>query len=548
MDIWNIFGVIGGLAIFLNGMIFMNENILRAAGRKLREILLSLTGGRIRGFLTGLGLTCIIQSSSATTVMEVGLVGAGLLTFYQSLAVTLGAELGTTITAQLVAFRITKYALLICAIGFFSSLVSKTRKGKSTARAILGFGLLFLGLDIMSKSLYPLRKYEVFLNLMSTIEAPIIGILFGLFFTCIIQSSSATSGIVTSMAMTGTLTFSQAVPINLGASIGTSITAFLASLPLNRDAKRTAYAHTIFQTIGVIIVVIAMLIPFGEDNLWFNFVRYITKTILRTDDVAKQVAMAHTLMPLVKGIILLPILYSIGKLLYKIYPSREIDKPFGPMYISDTLITTPTLALEQAKKEIVRTAQIVNEMFSNSIVAFEKKDAKLSEQISLMDIKVDILRNAIVPFLTKVAQQDLSEEESNREVAHLYIINELEAVGDIIDKNIMPLARKMISAHLNFSSEGWDDIYAFHQKVKQNFDDVIQALMNNDVILARKVADMKPEIGRYESELRMRHIQRLHRGQIESMDTSAIHFDLIDQYKRINSHIASIGYILLGQL
>ena len=240
MTIWNYFGLIGGLAVFLYGMLLMNKYLTAIAGNRLSKIMLNLTKGKVRGYLTGLGVTIFNQSSSATTVLEAALVGAGLRTFQQSLAVTLGAELGSTFLGQLVAFpSITRLSTVIIAAGFFSSFLTKTRRQKSVARTILGFGLLFLGMDMMSSSLEPLRSFQPFLDRMARINRPILGIIVGLLFTMIVQSSGATSGLTIAMAMSGTITLAQAVPINMGAAIGTCITAVLGSLALNREAKRT---------------------------------------------------------------------------------------------------------------------------------------------------------------------------------------------------------------------------------------------------------------------------------------------------------------------
>ncbi|MDI6641425.1 MAG: Na/Pi cotransporter family protein [Elusimicrobiota bacterium] len=544
------FGVIGGLAVFLYGMLVMNENITRSAGQKLRQFLLSLTGSKIRGYLTGLGITIFNQSSSATTVLEAAFVGAGLMTFTQSLAVTLGAAVGSTITAQLVAFRITKYALLITAAGFFSSFLCKTQKAKSVSGTILGFGLLFLGMDIMSKMLEPLKHYEPFLKIMCTVEKPILGILFGLVFTAIIQSSGATSGITVAMALSGTITLTQAVPINLGASIGTCITAILGSLTLNREAKRTAYIHAVFQTIGVLVVLVFISIPFKESNFWIYFVKWFTKTFAGTDDLPRQIAMAHTLMPLLNTPIILLTLPVVLNLFNKIYPSKEEEKPFGPIYISETLLDTPAIALAQAKKEIARQGEIVYRMLANAIECFNKSERSLAlcENVSLLDIKVDKLRNAITEYLRKVSQRNLTEEESKQEIRSLYVVNDFEAIGDVIDKNIIPIARKTVELNLMFSKEGWEEICSLHNCIIKNLSDVLEIFNKNDIVQAEKIALTKPEIGKYESELRMHHIQRLHKGLPESVETSAMHLDLIDQYKRINSHIVSIAYAVMGQL
>ncbi len=550
MIVWLLIGLTGGLAIFLYGMFVMNENITESAGKKFRQILLSLTGNKIKGFLTGLGITAINQSSSATTVMEVGFVGAGLMTFYQTIAVTMGAELGSTVTAQLVSFKITKYALIFVAVGFFVSIFVKSKQIKSMGNAILGFGLLFLGMDVMSKSLEPLKKFQPFLNMMTSVETPIVGILVGLFFTLLIQSSGATSGIVIAMALAGTITFEQAVPLNLGATIGTSITAFLGSLTLNREAKRVSYSHSISQTFGVLLVFILIQIPFKDSNIWYWFCKWITRTLFFTTDLSRQIAMAHTLSALLKCVILFPLIDIFYKLMLKLFPAKEEERPFGPIYISDTLLDTPGIALEQAKKEIIREGEIVKEMFEKvkSCINKYERNLMLCDQVSLTDIKVDKLRHAIVDYLRKIASKNLTEEESLQEIKYLYIVNDIENIGDIIDKNIMPISKKVTELDVLFSSEGWYEICDFHEMVLINLKDVLVAFANNDLELAEKVAQNKQVVGKYESELRMKHIERLHKGRKESIETSSMHLDLIDQYKRINSHIASIAYAIKGKL
>lgn len=548
MTIWMFMGLFGGLSIFLFGMLMMNDNITAAAGDQLKTLLLKLTKGKIKGYMTGLGITLLNQSSSATTVLEAAFVGAGLMTFHQSLAVTLGSELGSTITAQLVAFKVTKYALLFIAAGFFGSLIWKTRRAKSVCMSILGFGLLFLGMDIMSKALEPLRSYAPFLKMMTTIEQPILGILFGMVFTMIVQSSGATSGITVAMAMNGSMTLGQAIPINLGASVGTCITAVLGSMALNREAKRTAYIHIIFQLLGVAMVFIFLMIPMNGTNVWMVFVEWFTRKVIGTTDTARQIATAHTLMPLVNHVFLFPTLGLWVKLMDFFYPPREVEKPFGPDFIDDANLDRPDFALEQSAREILRVGDIVKGMLEVTLRVFKKKDGKLADQVSLTDIKADILRNAIVPHLTSLAQKGLDEKQAHTEISQVYLVNELEAIGDIIDKNMMPLAKKMISHKLRFSDEGYREIVEFHNIIMTNFRDVMCAMADNDLELARKITLTKPEIGKWESTLRMRHIERLHMGLSESHATSSVHFDLTDQYKRINGHIVSIAYILLGEL
>ena len=359
MTVYNIFDLIGGLAIFLFGMIMMNDNLTAFAGNKLRSLMILLTKNKFRGYLTGLGVTVINQSSSATTVLEAVLVGAGLMTFEQSLAVTLGAELGSTVLGQLFAFpKISKFATLFVAIGFFAFILAKNKKQKSLANTILGFGLLFLGMDFMSRAMEPLRHSAAFMSLMSRIEEPILGILVGLLFTMIIQSSGATSGLVIAMAISGAITLEQAVPINLGASIGTCITAILGSLSLNREAKRSAYIHAVFQTIGVSIAFILLMIPFRNERFYL----YLAKEFAALfpggrNNLARQIAMAHTLMPMINHVFVFPMLPVITRIFNKLVPPEPPKEIFGAQYLNEAMLSEPSVALIQVKKRIAQNVR-----------------------------------------------------------------------------------------------------------------------------------------------------------------------------------------------
>jgi len=549
MTIWNYFGLIGGLAVFLYGMLLMNKYLTAIAGNRLSKIMLNLTKSKVRGYLTGLGVTIFNQSSSATTVLEAALVGAGLMTFQQSLAVTLGAELGSTFLGQLVAFpSITKLSTVIIAAGFFSSFLTKTRRQKSVARTILGFGLLFLGMDMMSSSLEPLRTFQPFLDLMTQIDHPILGILVGLLFTMIVQSSGATSGLTIAMAMSGTITLAQAVPINMGAAIGTCITAVLGSLALNREAKRTAYIHIVFQTIGVVLVYILLMIPFRGDRLWLFLAKEFTTRVLGTASLARQIAMAHTFMSVINHLFIIPMLPWIVRLFDRIYPPMEIEKPFGVKYINDTLIDTPELALKSAKKEILRGVEIVKEMFDDSVTVFQTRDVRKVREISTTEEKVDVLRNEIIPFLTKVAAQELTPEESVTEVTYLYITNEFESIGDVIDKNIMALAEKMIENKYEFSADGSEDIRRLHGEISTNLRDILTVVRNDDLTLADAITKTGGTVRKLETDLREKHFKRLQDGLKETAKTSSVHLDLLDNLKRINDHIVYMAYTVLGRI
>ena len=541
MSIWNIFTLIGGLAIFLHGMILMNKNLTSIAGEKMKSVMLTLTKGKVRGYLTGLGITMVNQSSSATTVLEAALVGAGLLTFQQSLAVTLGAELGSTFLPQLVAFpSITKFSTIIIAIGFFASISAKTKKGKHTALTILGFGLLFMGMDMMSGSLKPLRSYQPFLDLMMRVETPALGIIVGILFTMIIQSSGATTGLTIAMAMAGTISLEQAVPINLGAAVGTCITAVLGSLALNREAKRSAYIHIMFQLIGVIWIFILLSIPYRGERLYIYLVKLFCVKVLGTDSLAREIAMAFTFMPVINHFFVFPFLKPIVRLFNKICPPREADKPFGAKYVNDSLIDeSVNISLEMARKEIVRVAEMITEMFSGIKSAFISKDEKLVYEICQEDTKIDLLHRIIIPFLAKISQKELEESESQKSMNYLYIENELESIGDVIDKNIMPLAGKMINQGLVFSEEGLSEIENLHKKVMKNLNLLLEALIDENPVIAKKIREKYSDL---DSEgYKQLHIERLHKGLKESLQTSSVHLDLINYLNIINGHILYVA-------
>ena len=443
MSVYNYFDLVGGLAVFLFGMIMMNNNLTALAGDKLRSIMLMLTKNKFRGYLTGLGITIVNQSSSATTVLEAVLVGAGLMTFQQSLAVTLGAELGSTMLGQLFAFpKITKLATLFVAAGFFIFLITSTKRRKAIANAILGFGLLFLGMDMMSRSLEPLRSSPIFMQAMIGIEQPILGILVGLVFTMVIQSSGATTGLVIAMAIAGTINLAQAVPINLGASIGTCITAILGSLSLNREAKRSAYIHVVFQTIGVTIAFILLMIPFNGDRLYLAMAKQLTFVLTGShDNLPRQIAVAHSLMPLLNHLFIFPFLPLITKAFNRVFPPAPPKETFGSRFLSEAMLSEPSIALYQVKKELVRMAPIIRQMMENSSVLLNARDLAARKAIKADDDKIDTLRRESVQYLSKIAKRALSDRESKLQVAYLFIANELENLADVIEQNLLDRAK-----------------------------------------------------------------------------------------------------------
>jgi phosphate:Na+ symporter len=542
--------IIGGLGIFLFGMFHLNDALQKAAGNRFRQLLITLTSSNGRGLVSGLFVTLFNQSSSATTVLEVSLVSAGLLTFYQTMAVTMGAEIGSTVTGQLIAFRLTDYAVFISGLGFYISFfMGKDRRWKYTGAAILGFGLLFLGMKIMTDTLVPLRSYPPFMLLMKSIEVPIYGILVGCAFTMFIHSSGATAGIVIALAIAGAISLEQAIPVTLGAQIGTCVTAALGSIGRGREGKRVALWHVIHQTAGVLLVYpFLTVVQYRGEPAWIHFSKWFTHTFFYSDDLARQIAMSHTMVAVFNTMVFLPLLAPIKNIMFRLLPSREQEKPFGPVYIEEAFLMTPSLAIDQARKEVLREGAIVQEMLQDVRSVFDTQNLKLCETVSLKDIRVDVLHNAVVPYLAKIGQGSLGEDQSLSEIELMHITADIEAIGDIIDKNVMPLARKKIENKLWFSDAGWQDILDLHARVNDNLARALAALRDNDMETAKLIAESETEVDHSESTLRRRHIERLHSGIPESLETSSVHLDLIDQFKRINAHVAAIGHALLGEV
>lgn len=544
-----VFECIAGLGLFLFGMFYLNDALQKIVGQKLKEILITLTGSPLKGLFTGFSVTLFNQASSATTVLEVSLVNAGFMTFYQSMAVTMGAEIGSTMTAQLIAFKITSYAVLIIGTGFFVSFFTKNKKQKHFGDMVVGIGVIFLGMKIMSEIIMPVRSYGPFVDAMNNLQNPLYGIFVGFVFTSLVRSSGVTVGIIIALALAGAVSLVQSVPVILGAELGTCLTALIAAVGRGREGERVALWHVFHQFAGVLIVLpLFIFFTYNNEPLWIYFVKYVTSHVFSSNDLARQIAMSHTLTALLNATIFLPLLPLANKVFCRILPVKEEQKPFGPIYIDDGFLSTPSLAISQARKEIVREGEIVLDMMDEMLKVFQAQDLKLCETISFKEMHSDKLRNAIVPYLTKLGQGYLSEELSDQEIQLLFITDDFESIGDVIDKNILPMMRKKFDEGLWFSDEGWDDIVKFHEKVTFNMRRALESLKNNDLEIARMVVSGKPEIDSLHTELHKRHITRLHSSVQESLETSGMHLDLISQLRTINSHVTSVCRTLLGNL
>ena len=324
--------------------------------------------------------------------------------------------------------------------------------------------------------------------------------------------------------------------------MGTCITAVLGSLTLNWEAKRSAYIHILFQLIGALWVFILLYIPFRGERLYIWWLKWFTLNILRTDSLARQIAMGFTFMPVINHFIVFPCLKPILALFNRIFPEREGEKPFGPIYVSESLIETGVeFSLLMVRKEILRVSDLIHQMIREMRIALESDESCQSERVSELDNRVDILHKNIITFLAKLSQEEMSPRESELCINYMYIQNELESIGDVIDKNIMALARKKIEQNLEFSEEGFNELEDLIYLVNRNFATLAQALRSDDAKLAKSILDSHSHKKKLEEKYKRLHMERLAEGKEESLATSSIHLDLISYFSRLNGQIAYIA-------
>ena len=545
-----LFGLAGGLGLFLYGMGMMSNALQRTAGSKMRAILGALTRNRYIGVAVGPFVTMLIQSSSATTVMLVSFVQARLMNFAQTLGVILGADIGTTVTAQLIAFKLTDYALLMVAVGFVMRVVGARRGLHNIGTVLLGFGMLFYGMHIMSQAMSPLRNYQPFLNLLSGLENPTLGILIGTIFTALIQSSSAFTGIIIVLAQQGFLTLSAGIPLIFGANIGTCITAALATLNADREAKRVALAHTLFKVIGVLIFV------------WWipqlaAFVRSISpgSDVLATDPatmarlIPRQVANAHTVFNVSLTVLFLPFTALFARLIQRLLPDQPeplIEEKFKAKHLEPELLSTPALALNLAKVEILRLGNVVRETAQRAIDPFLQRDVAICAELHESEELVDALDEQITDYLLEVGKQNLSEQQAREVYMMMHVTKQFEHMADIIDKQLCPLVRKMLDTGATFSPTGRAEVEVYHLKMIKQISRCLDVFRDGSLEKAEHLTRKMDAYIALEAEYRQAHFERVRNAVTESLTSSEIHLELMDHMRRINSYATNVGRAIMA--
>jgi len=526
----------GGMALLLYGMQLTGEGLQAAAGARLRHLLTGLTASRLLALVTGAGVTALIQSSTATTVMLIGFVQAGLLSLYQAMGVILGADIGTTLTVQLIAFKIYDYAPLMVGAGFTLRFFARRRLTKDFGQALLGFGFIFLGLKLMIDAMAPLRGSDLTPRVLLVFaESPLLGIVAAAALSALVHSSAATIGLALALASQGLLPLEGAVAIVLGANIGTCATALAASIGSTTEAKRVAAAHIAFKILGVALV--------------FPFIGPFTRLAAATaGDIARQIANSHTLFNVGISAFFLPFQGLAARGITRLVPDRpEAEPRFRTRYLDDRFLEQPGLAIGQATREALRMADIVQGMLRDAATVFRTDSPELQEDVEQRDDQLDYLEREIKLYLTRLTQRTMSQELSQKEIALLGFISNLENIGDIIDKNLMELAKKKIYQGCRFSEAGEAELMEFHALVSKNLERAIAAFATGDHALAREVLDQRAPIRQRERELRQSHLGRLRAGLAESLETSEIHLDVLTNLKRINSHVTAVVYPILEE-
>ena len=529
--------LLGGIAIFMYGMQLANDGLQKRSGDQLRRWLTAMTEHRLRGLLSGALLSAILQSSTATVMMLVGFANTGLLSLEQAMGLLLGAGIGTTVVVQVMSFKLSQAAMLIVVIGFVLLCVGKRSRTRALGRALLGFGLVFVGIQLTSEATAPLQKNVLLLQVIEAFgEQPALGIIAGAGLTAIVQSSAVTLGLLLSLSFSGLLTLQAALPMVLGANVGNCLTPFVSALRANVEGKRVAWAYLIQRASGVAAGVL-LLYPFTTLVAW-------TAT-----SVSHQIANAHTFFNVFVALLALPFL-SWGITLIRWIvpePSGAHVSKVHVQYLDAQALETPSLAFAQATREILRMAEMVQRMLANAITVFETSNRDLIDDVSGRDNYVDYLEHHIKLFLTKLSRSALTDEQAARELEFIAFTSDLETIGDIVDIDLMHLARKKIKKGLEFSKEGTEEIRHFHARVMENLELSIATFTGGDVELARKLLRHKVKIAQMAQDLTEAHIERLHRGLRESIETSSIHLDLLSNLKRINSQLCNIAHPIIAR-
>ncbi len=518
-----VFGLVGGLAIFIYGMNMMSECLQKAAGEKMKSILALLTRNPVLGVLAGAITTAVLQSSSATTVMAIGFVSAGLMSLPQAISIIFGANIGTTMTAQIIAFKITDYIYIIIFIGFIISFVAKSEKVKSIGQTIFAFGLLFLGIETMGDVMKPLASSPVFTDLIAKVSnMPVLGVAVGTLMTLVVQSSSATIAVLQNFAaqagpdgVTSILGLTGAIPILLGDNIGTTITALLASIGQNKDAKRTAVAHCIFNISGCLLF-IWFIKPFAA------LIQYISPKGPEIEVISRQIANSHTVFNITMTLIWVCLINVMVKIVMTLIPDGKavaVD-PAKPLYLDEKMTNQPTAALQLVAKEILHISDIVKDAVSNTIELVKTEDISQLEGLLEKGKNIKALTDKTTEYLALLfSSGTMTEQQAAQTASLMYILSDVERMGSL-SVEIAKCIREKEQNKYKYTSEAMDELQKSLRTLEKMFIDSMKALQGDKSVQIDKMVKRKDKIMDLDIKMRKAHLQRVNKGKCKASLTA----------------------------
>ena len=549
MDLFDVLTLIGGLCLFLFGMNVMGEALESRAGNKLRTLLSKMTTGKFAGFLTGLGVTAIIQSSSATTVMVVGFVNSGLMNLRQAIHVILGANIGTTVTGWLLSLggisgdnfwvRLMKpssFVPVLALVGIILYMFTGSSKKKDTGAIFLGFATLMFGMEAMSGAVSGLSEVPAFRELFIMFTNPILGLLAGTILTCIIQSSSASVGILQALSMTGQITFGAAIPIVMGDAIGTCITAILSAIGAKKNAKRAAAVHLYFNLIGTVL----FLCLFYLGNAIFRFP--FTNDVVNAADIA----LVHSIFNVFTTLVLLPFTKGLEKLAYLTIPKTEDEKKTADdvfVILDDRFLSSPAFAIEQCRSLVSQMAEMTRDGFLEAMDVLGAYSEEKAQDVIDKENRVDVYDDKITAYLTKLSSENLSYKDSLQVTSLLHCITDFERISDH-SINVVESVQQMRKENLTFSRKGEEEMNLYGAAIRDILTRTTDAFVNNDQALAHTVEPLEEVIDELNKDVKKHHMKRLRKGKC-SMELGLILSDLAMNYERVADHCSNIAVYMM---
>jgi len=546
MDIFMILGLVGGLALFLYGMDLMGDSLKKLAGGKLESVLARLTSNRTKGFLLGLVVTAIIQSSSATTVMLVGFVNSGIMKLGQTISIIMGANIGTTVTSWLLStaeidgaaslilklLKPDSFTPILALVGLLMTMTAKNDKRKNLGTIFLGFAILMFGMSAMSDAVKDLRNNETFVNMLTMFSNPVLGILVGTIFTGIIQSSSASIGVLQALALTCAIPYSTAIPVILGMNIGTTITPIISSISGNTDSKRVAFTCLYIKMIGVVIV----------SSIFYALNGIFGFEIMKPEVYASafNIAVVHTLFNIFSTIILIPFCSLFEKLAIKTVKSKKEEKEADAFAMLDErFLAMPSFAVEKCKELVGEMANISVDSFKKATKLLDNFDDEQFEEIVRLEKTVDKYEDKTGSYLVKIAGAQMSSKDSKVVTELLHCVGDIERISDHA-LNIAEAAKEIHDKQISFSDKAKEDIAIITNAVSEILDLAVNALANDDLTAARSVEPLEQVIDRLKRKIKNGHITRLREGNC-TMELGFILSDLLTNYERVSDHCSNIA-------